>query len=237
MSNPANLRFLESKILGKPNSLEQILDVVQDAEFRVEIIEVGSLVTERFAFWRHYDKQVLRELHIAYEKRDLSFMAIDNLSHIILAFQVDWSLSDTGKPEHAWIRAYTDETIMFTRKELDPEHHSRRFLHLGEQLYTVVQPVFGWIERCPLSGYTASEDVEKLEVPHLYWANFFGPEYVRKVGREYLLNAPGWKKEGLENGGFLYVLSPSLSGTGPRAVVEEVKRYFGVESVRRRQKS
>jgi hypothetical protein len=76
-----------------------------------------------------------------------------------------------------------------------------------------------------------------LQLPHIYWANFFSPAYVEQLGRDRLMNAPGWKKESLNDGGLLYVLTPSLEGTGPKAMVEAVKKYFGIDSVRRGTKS
>ena len=237
MSVPASLRFLNCKLIGKPDSLERILDELQDMGIRAGLLQVGSFAYESFAFWRKYDEQARHELGIAYEKRQLTFATADDHSYIILTFEISWSLTDAGQPVQTLLQATASQTTMFTQKEYDPERHAQRFLEVGKRLYDLVQPIFGWIERCWPSGYTKWGDIESLAVPHIYWANFFGPEYVRKLGRKYLLNAPGWKKEDLKDGGFLYVLSPSLSGTGPRAVVEQVKQYFGVESVRRKRRS
>jgi len=68
----------------------------------------------------------------------------------------------------------------------------------------------------------------------IYWANFFSPSYVKKHSRSFLKNAPGWRKQDLDDGGFLYVLSPDMAGTGKDKLAKEVKEYFDVTSVRRK---
>ena len=40
----------------------------------------------------------------------------------------------------------------------------------------------------------------------LFWANLFGPETVKQLGSDFVLGAPGWKKERLSDGAILYVV-------------------------------
>ena len=90
-----------------------------------------------------------------------------------------------------------------------------------------------WLDFCQLSGKTGFDDVEQLNVPHIYWANYFGPDYVSKLGREHVMSAPAWAAEPLDDGGILYIL-----GSGPGVVCEDhvamvdVQQHFGLESVR-----
>jgi hypothetical protein len=44
---------------------------------------------------------------------------------------------------------------------------------------------------------------------YIYWGNIFGPAYVSHYGRDFLLGAPGWKVEELDDGGILYVTTES----------------------------
>ncbi|MFQ6039871.1 MAG: hypothetical protein ACE5PV_03360 [Candidatus Poribacteria bacterium] len=60
----------------------------------------------------------------------------------------------------------------------------------------------------------------------LMWANFYGPEYVRKYGREFLLNAPGWRKEELDDGGIAYIISPSYLKRAEIVSAKEITAYF-----------
>lgn len=235
MSRELNVAFLCSSTMGEPGSLEQILASVEHVGYELGALQVGSFVTNLYAFWRYYDDKARQEMDIAYQKQQLAFSAIENHPvPIVLTFKARWNTTEGGCSSILY--AETDDTAMFTQPQWRPEDSAQRLLILAKALYYSTHPRFAWIERCHSRGYTVQEDVDKLLLPHIYWANFFGPEYVEKLGRECLMNAPGWRIEELDDGGILYVLTPSLMGTGPKKVVEEVKTYFGIETVRRRQK-
>lgn len=248
-----NIVFLCSATIGRPNSLEKLLDSIREDAYKINALKVGDIVTEEFAFWREYTEQIQPEIRIAYEKHHLGFHAVEiKRGGIILPFEVRWGTNGelpnggVAWPWHLWkvegtgchsiVEAHTSDTAMFTQKQWDPEDNARRLLELAKVIYNTIQPRFAWIERCHWKGHTTPDDVMKLKLPHIYWANFFSPAYVEELGREFLLNAPGWKKEPLDDGGLLYVLSPSLYGTGPKATVTAVKEYFGVPHVRRLKK-
>ena len=129
---------------------------------------------------------------------------------------------------------------LFYSCEYASEYYGQRFLDLATCLYEATGPAFGWVEwastMARVPGYTSFNDVAELALPHLSWANFFGPEYVQKLRTDFLKAAPGWKTEDLHGGGLLYVLSPYLARTEPKATIEQVKAYFGSASVRRRKR-
>ncbi len=237
MTTTISLLFYGCESIGRPNSLEQILEMMLDIGFRVNMLQVGSFAYESFAFWREYDERARGELDIAYDKQQLSFVMSDNHSYIVSTVKIGWSGSTRGQPEQTYILLEAGSpTTMFTQKEHDPERHAQRFLEVGKRLYGLVRPTFGWIERCKPSGYTTWKDIENLVVPHIYWANFLGPAYVAKLGRDFLLKAPGWRTENLIDGGVLYVLSPSLTGTGQRSTVEQIRQHFGDVTIRYRRR-
>ena len=239
-SNYAHILLLNCQYLGQPGSLEQILEAVQGMGFSLDFLKVGSWAAGLDASWKKFDDQMRREIHTAYDKRNLAFLCMDRESHLSPWFLLEWESVGLDELWHARLNVEQSHTVLFTRKQFDREFYAQRYLEVGKRLYSIVQPAFGWIERVSpmkcLPGYTEFSDVEDLAVPMIYWANFFGPEYVDKLGKEYLMNAPGWKVEELKDGGVLYVLSPNMAGTGPKAVVEQVKQYFDVDWVRRRRK-
>lgn len=56
----------------------------------------------------------------------------------------------------------------------------------------------------------------------------FGPEMVEEYGREWLLDAPAWKRTELDDGGIMLVASPDPTDYG--TVVdgrEKLRAYFG----------
>ncbi len=79
---------------------------------------------------------------------------------------------------------------------------------LGECLYPRLRPKYGWIDEMG-SNVPGATRIMKTGLKYIFWANFFGPAYVEMLGREFLLAAPGWKKQELEDGGILYVLTKS----------------------------
>ena len=84
---------------------------------------------------------------------------------------------------------------------------TERILELSRLLYPLMQPWRGDIENwTPLSA----EDAMKRRLKHLTWANFFGPPYVEKYGRDFLLALPGYKTELLPDGGVFHQLSPAF---------------------------
>lgn len=246
---PVTIRLYNCPNLGAPGSLEQILSTVHNAEFEITGLDADfhfeSGRDDTFIA-RNYHGEPPKGLSVAYELRQLFFMCDDNRpdaeSPPIYGFEIGWTAPPQDNNRADWIlgRVYHDNDC-FINKDLNPEYNAHRLLQLGRDLYNATGPSFGYIEAVPYGsfqplkiGHTTLEDVTDLQLPHIYWANFFGPDYVRHHGKDFLAQAPGWIREDLDDGGFLYVLAPSLSGAGPAEVVRKVRTYFGVEHVRRR---
>ena len=231
------LRFYQAKDIGKPGSLESILDTLQVLRLPLKEILVGStLAHEAVVKWEHYDKQVRRELQIAYKHRHLHILVVqdqsDEYNWLVFRLDLKWKYDPEGRPVKTRVYLRTHDAWMFNEAKYPREYYAQLMLRLGRALYTILHPVFGSIDFC--SNRTREKDVQALKIPHIYWANFFGPEYVEKYGKAHFLNAPGWLHEELDDGGILYVLAPVMARRvkGYKALVEEVKTHFGVESAR-----
>jgi len=116
------------------------------------------------------------------------------------------------------------------------------FLSVMKDLYDVVHSAFGSIEtpqmvrRSDSRGgkLTLGIDLERA-LPDIYWANFFGPEYVRMFSIEKLESAPVHRIEKLSDGGVLLVLTRSLSDydadpEGFNRARMAVKEHLGIEA-------
>jgi len=91
----------------------------------------------------------------------------------------------------------------------------QRLSVLGRTLYPLTRPWLGCIDEA--SSYSMlSKDVPKLRLKHISWANFFGPAYVEKYGRDFLLGLPGYKTELLPDGGVFHQLSPTFVARSER---------------------
>ncbi|TAK30235.1 MAG: hypothetical protein EPO21_19615 [Chloroflexota bacterium] len=99
------------------------------------------------------------------------------------------------------------------------------FLRFAELVYPHLCPEYGWLDESGERLYR-EQDVPARKIAYLFWANFFGPPYVERYGRDFLLGAPGWRVEELSDGGILYVLSPSFVNLWQVAKEKEVLDYF-----------
>lgn len=98
-------------------------------------------------------------------------------------------------------------TLDQTLKEKNPGHWNdiaRRQLDFVRMMYRHLRPRFGWIDE-----FGDSETTNRLIQGRprvLFWANIYGPDLVQQLGKTFLLKAPGWKKDELDDGGILYVV-------------------------------
>ncbi len=95
------------------------------------------------------------------------------------------------------------------------EPYARRLHGLARALYPELQPALAAVyefDSRPIFG-----DVLKRKLKCINWVNIFGPPYVEKYGREFLLGLPGYKTEDLPDGGIFYQLSPAFLTDDPQA--------------------
>jgi hypothetical protein len=103
----------------------------------------------------------------------------------------------------------------------------QRLSVLGRTLYPLTRPWLGCLDEAS-SDSILSRDVRKLRLKHIGWVNFFGPAYVEKYGRDFLLGLPGHKTELLPDGGIFHQLSPTFvarSEEEARALRRQVIAY------------
>lgn len=99
------------------------------------------------------------------------------------------------------------------------------FLLFGELIHADLGPTYGWIDEVGTRLHS-TRDISARKLEYIFWANFFGPAYVERYGRDFLLGAPGWRVEELDDGGILYVLSPSFVDLWQVVREREVLDYF-----------
>lgn len=238
MSNKPILEFWNAKHLGEAGSLEVILEKINAMFHQIRYVHVGNHVSGLFADWPIYNQKVLDEIDIAYQKQHLKFLASDSqkseYNHLMLRFELSWKQDKANKLSQQNLHIHAAySSSLFTQKRFHWEFYAQKFLEVGIQMYNILQPEFGCIELCSPRGRTNLKDISKLEIPHIYWANFFSPDYVQKFGEEFLLGAPCWKKEILNDNGVVLVLSPHM-GTqmANNSNFEKIKEYFSVKSIR-----
>lgn len=117
------------------------------------------------------------------------------------------------------------------------------FLQLSIAMYALLCPVYGNIHQThdalqmatiqdPKYGETILPTDLRKGLPGIYWANFFGVEYVEKIGRQRLLSAPCEDIRELPDGGVLILTTPSPlqpSLEANRAKQIALRDYLGEE--------
>jgi hypothetical protein len=81
-------------------------------------------------------------------------------------------------------------------------------LALATHLYPHLRSEYGWVDE---GGWNAPQGkaLASPDPKYLFWANFFGPDRVKAMGRDFLKAAPGWVSVDLEDGGILHVATES----------------------------
>lgn len=229
MSHEPRLVFLNSRNLGQPGSLESVASAVQNSGFSVINLSVGSR-REKIVFCGQYDQHALDCFEVAYENRQLTFEAREMHEGFDVLVRMHWEKNARGQTRRAHVSAVCFQTALFTRSECNPEHYASLFLDLGKTLYKSLTPDFGWLDICEPAGYTTQDEIDALALSHIYWANFFGPGFVRRLGTKRLLDAPAWSVEELGDGGVLLVLSSSPGyGYKHQVPIAVVKAHLGIE--------
>jgi hypothetical protein len=95
----------------------------------------------------------------------------------------------------------------------------------GRLIYPDLRPDYSTLDSLG-DGWT---NVHNLELKYLFWRNVFGPRYVERYGRDFFLNAPGWKVEELADGGIEYAPEQSFlqwRARAPTVQIEKAINYF-----------
>jgi hypothetical protein len=115
------------------------------------------------------------------------------------------------------------DTKWFIDKRFIDKNRLDKLVNVARDLYSVIGATSGYIQNWRderglgeltddqgnLIGYRAPKVRNVL--PGIFWANFFGPEYVEMFGRNMLDSAPWHKTENLPDGGVLAFVSESPS--------------------------
>lgn len=227
MSASLDIRFLDSYALADLITLEKVVQIFLDMGFSIKEFEVNNQALA----WEGGPESIRRLLTLAHQSKNCYFLAWNPAWHLEIRQYIAWNSLKLGGERRAWIVTTTNNTPYFWYAEKNPLRYSRFYLDIGKQLYEVLRPTFGWID-FDYGLHTTHEDIEALELPALYWANFFGPPYVAKIGREKIMTAPAWSVEELSDGGLLYVLASCPGLTDDHVSPDSVKAHFGVAKVR-----
>lgn len=106
---------------------------------------------------------------------------------------------------------------------------SQVLLALGHELYALARPALGWVDDWRVRANTPGPVLRERRLQSVHWATWFGPPFVERYGRAFLLGIPGYKAETLADGGVFHQLTATYLVDDPdeaQALRNEVERYF-----------
>jgi hypothetical protein len=72
-----------------------------------------------------------------------------------------------------------------------------------------LRPRYGWVDEMG-DNAPSQESIDQHRLEYLFWANLFGPELTRALGRDLFDGLPGGTVVDLDNGGILYLATESF---------------------------
>jgi hypothetical protein len=125
-----------------------------------------------------------------------------------------------------------DPEIEDQRRVLEP--FTKNLKDISLLLYGKLRPSFAYVDESQGMGRHIKEAV-KVQLKILGWINIFGPPFVEKYGKDFLLNLPGYEVRELEDGGVFHQLTPGILANNSSEVdkiQEEVESYCSKAGVR-----
>lgn len=91
------------------------------------------------------------------------------------------------------------------------EERLEKFISIGMEVTKVMNPIYGCIHDVEDSNTIMNGKAFKIleYIPATFWGNYFGKNYIEKIGREKLLSFKGYKVEQLDNDDIYIQISPS----------------------------
>jgi hypothetical protein len=181
----------------------EVLDLLraQGAEF---LDHGGQPVTEPTEFLSE-DGHILSSVHLQYRT------LVADCSPLGAAQRRGQAPDAGGSGSFAYL---TDSRSVVLRQNAhfpdgrSPDRMADGLLALALDLYPGLRPAYGWVDE---DGWNMLPDsvLGAMRPVYLYWATFYGPAWVAKLGRDFLLGAPGWRVVDLGDGGLLHVATES----------------------------
>ena len=192
--------------------------LIQDLEtlgYKVVDLKVKGYVYDN-------DKEFADNIDIALKKasedKRISFKAINPHNKLELLFRINWDDAEWGNlvfgRPYIYIRSFQEFLVYDGEPSLGytPNYYFDTLIKLGRLIYTQTLPVFSWIDFMLPEFAPTGENIDSLNLSRLYWANFFSPEYLIKIGRERFGTLPIGYIESLADNGILYILDRNLFG-------------------------
>lgn len=139
-------------------------------------------------------------------------------------------------------RPFGSVSLDLARSYFDNPNKLDQFLKVFKELCGVLRASYGFVKTHEMGRHLDKQGKEygvaidlKRALPDIYWANFFGSEYVEMFGDDKIKSAPSYRVETLAGGGALLTLTSSpfdfdTDKTGFENRRIQLKQYLGTEA-------
>ena len=103
-------------------------------------------------------------------------------------------------------------------------------LETFKDLYHACQSFYGHQDYDGGISLSRKAVIQDQSIGYLYYINLFGPELVKKLGRDRLLSAPAWRVEELGDGGIFLVPEDHLAIGGGGHSLKKVADHLGMST-------
>jgi hypothetical protein len=161
---------------------------------------------------------------------DGDIITIPGISHASLRRdQFSRTKSGPGSAEFGFIfesRCVTLGQSIPDGKSKNGDEVARSLVEIGQELWEALSPNYGYAAE-PGDNEPYLRTCRNMPLTHVFWANFFGPELVQRLGKSFLLRAPAWRSECIAGGGVICIATKSYAAwcrKPPKRLVEYFKQ-------------
>jgi hypothetical protein len=213
------LDFCFCSVIGRPRGAFKAIEVLQS--LGGEFFQVGTIPEPDPAGVIDSEGNIIAAIDIRHRLLPADVATQDEISACDLPADTSAWASFSFFQESQWLH-FAQDAAFWDQSLVDGLAIGQ--LNFGRFLYPHLRAKYGWIDESGLNK-PKEASIWDTELEYLFWANFFGREFVRSIGEEFLGDAPAWRVEGLPDNGMLLVATESFRAWR-NGHADELLEYF-----------
>ena len=168
MARKIIIRFIDSQVLGEPDSVEKLVDM-----FHYQFVGEEQ---ESNIFTTAYSAKFLKFIGVIINRKS-------KLPPMKFTIICDWNRKDPKQKKPSIIQVNNNQTAFMRSPSTDHRQaYSETLLDIGRNLFTLFKPNFGWIDLVDDPGeYHPTMKQDDLKNPIIAWATFYSGFLVGKI--------------------------------------------------------
>jgi len=122
-----------------------------------------------------------------------------------------------------------DSAISRNPDKFNKDEIAQKCVDYGKEWFPIFKPQYGWVD---LGSQISPNKVKKVVIERLPWVSFFGPNYVEKYGKDFLLGIPAYKTGEIDGGGVFVQLSRNFTDKSSYPPFEKLAEYMAQKGIK-----